>query len=332
MQRDYQAEIDKLTAHNTILEQYAQQMRRHVKELKIHIFKLEAQNRTAYEVNLDYAKKCRELEKALNEYNQKTKNIQIQNVKDSVPPNKKNSTFQIKNSLQFFAAKKPALKQDLSPKEYPWYFWMSGLESIEQAQAMHKIMYECMKNGLHYGTFQGKAHQLLEQWGMRKKDFSSPEEQRAYHRSPAPLDSLERLRLTYQTQTKQAHAITRWQEGFNKEELEDFPCWRFVRIDGARTPRPDHVRQEETVRFKWDWKYWANQINSPSLRGFNVPWPPFGYNSYMDIVPASIDEAPDEYTANFIPQNKSQREETILAALAQIDEQYGTNLINQYHS
>ena len=47
---------------------------------------------------------------------------------------------------------------------------------------------------------------------------------------------------------------------------------------------------EDAVRLKTDFTFWADEMNAAILGGFEVPCPPFGFNSYMDQEPVSREE------------------------------------------
>lgn len=68
--------------------------------------------------------------------------------------------------------------------------------------------------------------------------------------------------------------------------MADYPGWKFVRNPGAKTFRKDHVEHQGEVRLKTDFDYWLAR-NDPSFGGFNNPYPPFGFNSWMWTSPVS---------------------------------------------
>ena len=45
------------------------------------------------------------------------------------------------------------------------------------------------------------------------------------------------------------------------------------------------------MRLKTDYQFWAQEMNAKSLGGFEVPWPPYGFNSYMEQEDVSRAEA-----------------------------------------
>jgi hypothetical protein len=69
-----------------------------------------------------------------------------------------------------------------------------------------------------------------------------------------------------------------------------FPAARFVRRPGAIKPRLRHVEAQGQVRRWDDFAFWLRQ-NAADIGGFQVPWGPWGFNSYMTQQPVSRAEA-----------------------------------------
>jgi len=92
-----------------------------------------------------------------------------------------------------------------------------------------------------------------------------------------------RLSLIFDTMARCCYGQARWESGMTPEMLYAYPAWRFVRHPGARVPRPLHVLNEGAVRLKTDFQFWAVEMNSPAIGGFLLPWPLYGFNSWMDI-------------------------------------------------
>jgi len=90
-----------------------------------------------------------------------------------------------------------------------------------------------------------------------------------------------RLQLIYNTNLEQASTFAQWQGRMRNEDwLNLNPAARFVRRPGARIKRQRHVEAEGDVRRWDDFAYWQFQ-NAADIGGFDVPWGPFGFNSYM---------------------------------------------------
>lgn len=100
-----------------------------------------------------------------------------------------------------------------------------------------------------------------------------------------------RLRLIFQTQVATSYGYGSWTQGMKPHILDAFPAARVVRNAGAVTPRPRHVQEEGTVRLKTDYDFWARWMNGREIGGFQVPYGPFGYNSFIDQQDVSRAEA-----------------------------------------
>lgn len=99
-----------------------------------------------------------------------------------------------------------------------------------------------------------------------------------------------RLALIFNTNREQASTFAQWQRRMSDPDwLDQFPAARFVRRPGATEPRPLHVANEGVVK-KWNDPFWL-RMNSADIGGFEVPWGPFGFNSYMVQQPVKRAEA-----------------------------------------
>ncbi len=100
-----------------------------------------------------------------------------------------------------------------------------------------------------------------------------------------------RLRLIFQTNVATSYGYGSWRQGMEPTVLEAFPAARVVRNPGAKTQRPRHAMEEGNVRLKTDQDYWAGYMNARDIGGFQTPWPPFGFNSFIDQQDVSRKEA-----------------------------------------
>ncbi len=99
-----------------------------------------------------------------------------------------------------------------------------------------------------------------------------------------------RLRLIFTTQTRQAWGFGHFKEGNQPEILDAWPAQRFIRGGFVQEPRPLHEANEGAVRLKDDHDFWRS-MNQPEIGGFDVPYPPFGFNSQMDVEDVTREEA-----------------------------------------
>lgn len=113
---------------------------------------------------------------------------------------------------------------------------------------------------------------------------------KSYHNDVKRTGSLARLRLVFDVAVRSALAKGAWEKAISPSELEENPAYRFVRFPGAKIKRKVHEENENVVRLKTDYKFWADEMNSPEIGGFKLPWGPFGFNSYMYQHPVSREE------------------------------------------
>jgi hypothetical protein len=105
------------------------------------------------------------------------------------------------------------------------------------------------------------------------------------------LVSNSRLKLIYNTNLEQAQMFADWQAKMsNRSFLNQFPAAEFVRSPGAVDPRPLHVENEGQIRRWDDFGFWL-RMNNADIGGFEVPWGPWGFNSYMFQRPVSRERA-----------------------------------------
>lgn len=99
-----------------------------------------------------------------------------------------------------------------------------------------------------------------------------------------------RLALIFNTNREQAATFTQWQRRMSDPAyLNQFPAARFLRRPGAIEPRPLHVANEGVIK-KWNDPFWL-EMNNAAIGGFEVPWGPYGFNSYMVQQPVRRKEA-----------------------------------------
>ena len=190
---------------------------------------------------------------------------------------------------------------ELAPEMRAGKFFLACVEDERLLLDMHKLVDACMQEGVSEDEFIHRAFLMLGEITdpltgrpyydpARQMEEMTPEERIAYDNSVTHLDSRARLKLIYRTQRELAAGYAQWQNALEPNNLRRFPAWRFVRQPGARTKRPDHVEHENEVRLISDTAYWLAR-NSPDQGGFNQPFPPFGYNSWMRVERVSRKEA-----------------------------------------
>lgn len=134
--------------------------------------------------------------------------------------------------------------------------------------------------------FRLKARELLVSEGLAtKSDFPDDDMKN--------IAGAARLKLIFNTNIEQAQTFANWQRIVtNPVLLNQFPAARFVRRPGAKIKRPRHVANENVVKRLDDFAFWL-YMNGPDIGGFDVPWGPYGFNSYMvqEFVPRAVAES-----------------------------------------
>lgn len=190
---------------------------------------------------------------------------------------------------------------ELAPEMRAGKFFLACVEDERLLLAMHKLVDDCMQAGVSEDEFIHRAFLMLGEITdpltgrpyydpARRMAEMSYEERIAYDNSTSHIDARARLKLIFRTQSELAAGYAQWQKALESDNLRRFPAWRFVRQPGARIKRPDHVEHENEVRLISDTEYWLAR-NSPDQGGFNNPFPPFGYNSWMRVERVSCKEA-----------------------------------------
>jgi hypothetical protein len=132
--------------------------------------------------------------------------------------------------------------------------------------------------------FRERAAEFLIQEGLAKEDDYADQ-------SIKNVISNARLQLIYNTNLEQAATFAAWQAQIRDPyEINRKPAARFSRRSGAIIQRPRHTAAEGDVRRYDDFAYWTFQ-NGNDIGGFDVPWGPYGFNSYMVQEPVSRAEA-----------------------------------------
>lgn len=188
----------------------------------------------------------------------------------------------------------------LTAQERAGKFFIACVEDERLLLELQKLVDECIDEGVSEAEFVHRASLLLGEitdpatgrpyYDPAGREGLTDEEHIAYDRDVTNLDSSARLKLLFRTQSEIAHGVQFWLECMEPRRLAMYPAWRFVRQPGARTKREDHVEHENDVRLITDYDYWLAR-NSPDFGGFNNPYPPFGYNSWMRVEPVPREEA-----------------------------------------
>jgi hypothetical protein len=159
--------------------------------------------------------------------------------------------------------------------------WQSGaVEDIVSPAGIPSKAYKV--SGL--ADFREKAGRLLISEGLAtREDFKGGGIQN--------IASMSRLKLIFNTNTQQAQEFAAYEMRVTDPvRINLFPAARFVRRPGAIEPRLRHVEAQGAVRRYDDFTFWLRQ-NAADIGGFDVPWGPWGFNSYMTQEPVGRAEA-----------------------------------------
>ena len=184
---------------------------------------------------------------------------------------------------------------DLLPADRLNAMFSAYVEDARLMQALHDLLDYCMSRGATASEFIRLARDWMERNDFVHKgqriDINHPEltteETQRYQRDVRNIDSSARLRLIYDTNVRQCYGQASWSRQAMPPLIQAFPAYRFTRFPGAKVKRLRHEVGEGDVRLKQDYEYWARYQNSRDIGGFEVPWAPFGYNSYMQQQPVS---------------------------------------------
>ncbi|MGN0874579.1 MAG: hypothetical protein ACI4OZ_05265 [Akkermansia sp.] len=205
-----------------------------------------------------------------------------------MPPSNKAEWAQA--ALGAFREKVPTASDEVTESMRVFSFTSAAVQEVELLGRMQQLISAALEGGEGYkaegglDAFIAQAQELVQEYTGKPG-------------VPAELMRESRLKLIFQTNVRQAYGLAQWRVGMDKWHISHYPCWRFVRRPGAKVKRPLHERYENAVRLKTDWTFWAKRMNGRFLGGFEVPYAPFGFNSYMVLRPVSRQSALGRYSA-----------------------------------
>lgn len=180
-----------------------------------------------------------------------------------------------------------AWQNEVEPQVRNTAFFSARVEDERLLAALQQLVDQAIEGGWSVTSFVEKALQMLDEIRL-----TPGEKDEAFSESFDILYDINRLRLIYRTQKELAAGFRQFVEDFDEFELQAFPAWQFYRQPGAKeqNKRADHVRHEGDIRLKTDIKYWLAR-NSPEQGGFNNPFGPWGFNSWMRTTPVEREKA-----------------------------------------
>lgn len=157
-------------------------------------------------------------------------------------------------------------------------FFSATIESEHVLANMKRLVEAALAEGLSMQEFTRQALIMLEDISL---DRATPKDETDLQSLETLFDS-NRLRLIFRTQTELAQGYAIACEQLTQRSLNRAPAWRFVRQPGAKEKykRQDHVDHENDVQLKTNVDYWLDR-NRPEIGGFNNPYGPWGFNSWM---------------------------------------------------
>lgn len=186
----------------------------------------------------------------------------------------------VKSLKLFPSARESAEWNQVDPAIRATSFFSACVEDERILQSLQKMVQQAMEEGLSMQEFVKQALDMLD--FIRVEPPEGEEEKQKFKYSLDTLYDPERLRLIYRTQEQLAHGYAEFCAAYERDWLDEFPAWQFVRQPGAKEDqkRPDHVAHEGDIRLKSDIQYWLDR-NSFDQGGFGNPYGPWGYNSWM---------------------------------------------------
>lgn len=168
-------------------------------------------------------------------------------------------------------------------------FFSACVEDERLLAALKKLVEVATEENWSATAFVDKAMSMLENVRLEQaKEGITEEFSDSYDR----LYSQSRLHLIYRTQREMADGYRLFCEAFEPLDLNMYPAWQFIRQPGAKEEhkRADHVEHEGDIRLKTDIKYWLDR-NRAEIGGFQNPYGPWGFNSWMRTKRVSREKA-----------------------------------------
>ncbi len=232
----------------------------------------------------------------------------------------------IPRALEIFRSKVSALDSELTPLMTEKAFFTAKVTNLAITEDLRKVLLSTLEKGLPSSAFVAEARRVLQNYGAYKTDFVDDEARAAYHNDVRNLGGRNRLELIFRVNNEQAYSLANWRREMTVQRIREAPAYRYVRHAGAKEPRPLHVQYERAVRFKWDYDFWASRMNSASIGGFEKPWTPHGYNSYMAQIPVED----FELDKGMLTVIDGMSDDDIRAKIAEGEARFGVSLSDAY--
>jgi len=153
------------------------------------------------------------------------------------------------------------------------------------AEASAKVLAACRRaihkfNGL--SAFRDAVRKSLVSEGL-----ATPADFAADREGLSNVASLDWLQLLFNTSIEQANTFADYQQDVSDEAtINAFPAAEFIRRGGEKIKHARHGAAEGEIRRWDDTSFWLFH-NGADIGGFDVPWGPFGFDSYMVALPVN---------------------------------------------
>lgn len=163
----------------------------------------------------------------------------------------------------------------------------AGVTNVEFLQRTSDAIDDLVSGKVDRATKRAELKQVL-----ASLDYQPAEGEQG---SLTDLSSDRRLNLILDTNLQMAQGYGHWAEGQRSDILDQWPAQELIRVRDAAEPRDWSKRWEEAGGEFFDGRMIALK-NSPvwlKISAFQLPYPPFDFNSGMDVIDVSRDEAID---------------------------------------
>ncbi len=162
-------------------------------------------------------------------------------------------------------------------------FWSATVNNARVVQNMHAVSNALASGKISMSDAHLTISKMLQKTGYKPAD--------SVKGSIRDLTTTRRLNLILQTNLEMARGYAHHAEA--QEDLDLYPCQELIRIRNSRVPRDWKLRWQASGGKLYNGRMIA-EINSPiwkNISRFDLPYPPFDFNSGMGVMPVRRDEA-----------------------------------------
>ena len=162
-------------------------------------------------------------------------------------------------------------------------FWSATVNNARVVQNMHAVTNALASGKISMSDARLTISKMLQKTGYKPADGTKG--------SIRDLTTTRRLNLILQTNLEMARGYAHHAEA--QEDLDLYPCQELIRTRNSRVPRDWKTRWQTAGGKLYNGRMIA-EINSPiwkNISRFDLPYPPFDFNSGMGVMPVRRDEA-----------------------------------------